>query len=124
MILLTPSHLIYGRRLTALPYSQTEGDIPDVIELSLSKLNDHVSRQQKLLQNFFSRWKSEYLTSLREHHYRGGVTTSAIKPGDVVQIHDDSKLVELALCRTLLEAETNSYVWPWCDVKITIVNVT
>ena len=90
---LTPSHLIYGRRLSTLPYSQTEGDIPDVIELSLSKLNDQVSRQQKLLQNFFSRWKSEYLTSLREHHYRGGVTTSAIKQGDVVQIHDDSKRV-------------------------------
>ena len=46
--------------------------------------------QQGLLQHFQSRWRKEYLTSLREVHRTTGTTKQAVKIGDVVQIHDDT----------------------------------
>ncbi|KAH3724268.1 hypothetical protein DPMN_050084 [Dreissena polymorpha] len=46
-------------------------------------------RRELLIQQFYRRWKTEYLTSLREHHRMSGSKTQTINTGDVVQIHDD-----------------------------------
>ena len=56
------------------------------------------------LQQFWKRWKSEYLTSLREFHRTTGKNTEIIKVGDVVLVHDDSKRVNwrLAIVESLI----------------------
>ena len=52
-------------------------------------MRNKVDRQGLLLQHFRSRWRKEYLTSLREVHRTTGVTEQTVKIGEVVQIHDD-----------------------------------
>ena len=88
---LTPSHLLYGRRIVPLPHPDVgDEEICDPDYHSADQLRSKVDRQGLLLQHFQSRWKKEYLTSLREVHRTTGVTGQAVKIGDVVQIHDDS----------------------------------
>ena len=58
--------------------------------LSADQLRSKMDRQGLLLRHFQSRWKKEYLTSLREVHRTTGIAEQAIKIGEVVQIHDDS----------------------------------
>lgn len=85
---LTPSQLLYGRRLTSLPYLDEEDTNNDSL-LNHEKANQFMKQQIQLLQNFWNRWKTEYLTSLRQYHRRTGTTCNKIKIGDVVQVHDD-----------------------------------
>ncbi|XP_071138753.1 uncharacterized protein [Mytilus edulis] len=96
---LTPSHLIHGRRITTLPYVSSNSAIDNlnVCELTHTNLNNQAIRQRQLIENFWTRWKGEYLTSLREYHQRAGVDVRKIKEGDVVQIHDESKRVHWKL---------------------------
>jgi len=42
-----------------------------------------------MIQHFESRWRKEYLTSLREYHKAFRTTKQQIQVGDVVIIHDD-----------------------------------
>ena len=49
------------------------------------------------MQRFTSRWKREYLTSLREMHNRTGENSQKIKTGDVVLVHDDCPRVKWRL---------------------------
>ena len=69
---LTPSHLIYGQRIVMLPHQMCEDD--EVIDAdyqigtSGSLLRRKVKTQALLLKHFWTRWKQEYLTSLREFH--------------------------------------------------------
>ena len=58
---LCPSHLIYGRRITAMPSSEHY----EVVSTyhSLTKRSRH---QRKLLQQFTKQWSREYLQGLRE----------------------------------------------------------
>jgi len=60
---LTPSHLIHGRRILRLPNENcaTELNDPDY-----GGTTHRAKTQAHLLQCFQSRWKHEYLTSLRE----------------------------------------------------------
>ena len=56
---LSPSHLIYGRRITAMPSSEHY----EVVSTyhSLTKRSRH---QRRLLQQFMKQWRKEYLQSL------------------------------------------------------------
>ncbi|XP_053380934.1 uncharacterized protein LOC123562061 [Mercenaria mercenaria] len=87
---LTPSHLLYGRRLTSLPYNTTTLDFENS-----SKFDEHsavtkqAKLQSKLLDHFWKRWRMEYLTALRESHRKSGTNEQMIAVGDVVQIHDE-----------------------------------
>jgi len=85
---LTPSHLICGSRITSLLHSVVDLAVdPTYGVSSVTKL---ASRQSQLIQHFQSRWRKEYLTSLREyHHWAGGSNKQVIKVGDIVIIHDD-----------------------------------
>ncbi|XP_063436092.1 uncharacterized protein LOC134717532 [Mytilus trossulus] len=96
---LTPSHLIHGRRITTVPYGSSKSAIDNlnICELTHTNLNNQAIRQRQLIENFWTRWKGEYLTSLREYHQRAGVDVRKIKEGDVVQIHDESKRVHWKL---------------------------
>ena len=66
---LTPSHLLYGR-ITSLAYLKIEeSNIPVCMETSM--LTKH------------AKWKSEYLTSLREYHKTSGRNDQTIQIGDI-----------------------------------------
>ena len=88
---LTPSHLLYGRRIVSLPHPDVEDDeISDPDFHSAEQLRIRVDRQGILLKHFQSRWRKEYLTALREVHRTTGTNEQTVKIGEVVQIHDDT----------------------------------
>ncbi|XP_071123186.1 uncharacterized protein [Mytilus edulis] len=87
---LTPSHLLYGRRISTLPYPQSKiENILDPTYMGHKDLNKSVYRQTQLIQHFWKRWKSEYHTSLREFHRTIGKNEQLINTGDIVQIHNE-----------------------------------
>ena len=90
---LTPSYLLYGRRITTLPYrTVTEEDIQDVDYGNPdNQMRKSAKRLTLLLRHFQTRWKNEYLTSLREFHKSQGSNYQRVKVGDVVQIHDEGQ---------------------------------
>ena len=66
---LSPAHLVYGRRVTSLPYESLDEDELDDPNFGDSLSIKRRAKQQALtLQHFRSRWRHEYLTSLREYH--------------------------------------------------------
>ena len=87
---LTPSHLLYGRRITHLPYPEIEDEVSDPTFGDESPLRQRANKQALILQQFWYRWKHVYLTSLREFHRNTGTNKQSIKKGDVVLVHDDS----------------------------------
>lgn len=88
---LTPSHLLYGRRMTSLPYATVDEDEIDDPTYGLVREVDRRAKRQALtLQHFQRRWRDEYLTSLREFHQATGKNKQTIKVGDVVLVHDDT----------------------------------
>ena len=86
---LTPSHLLLGRRLTSLPYPDVTTDA-DIVNLTSSSAKTKVSVLNELLNKFWTRWRNEYLTSLREHHTISGNNKQTVTVGDVVQVHDET----------------------------------
>lgn len=82
---LTPSHLMYGHRLNALPDSCRIVDNIDSVAISrryrylLTKLD-----------NFWTRWRREYLTDLRELHRNREQRPHKVKVHDIVLVHDDN----------------------------------
>ncbi|XP_065917547.1 uncharacterized protein [Dysidea avara] len=102
---LTPSHLLYGRRMTMLPYPAVEEEQHDPTFLSSTSLRDKVNRQTLLLNHFQRRWQREYLTSLREAYKATGTSKQSVKVGDVVLVHDDIPRLQwrLAVIEELME---------------------
>jgi len=90
---LTPSHLIYGRRIVILSHLGCEDD-----EVRDSDYNDSGSQTRRakiqalLLKHFWLRWRQGYLTSLREFHKTIGNNIQKVKVGDIVLVHDDDTL--------------------------------
>ena len=88
---LTPSHLLYGRRITVLPYPVIDKEeINDPDYSSSEQLRRRACQQALLFQTFWHRWKHDYLTYLREFHRTSGNNQQKIKVRDVVLVHDDS----------------------------------
>ena len=55
------------------------------------------SRHFKLIQQFWMRWRREYLTALREFHKATGNNQQVIKKGDVVVVHDSTPRLQWKL---------------------------
>ena len=88
---LPPSHLLYYRRVRLIPCPLDDPTNLDYADFAVSEtiIGQPVDRQQKLIQQFWLRWKGEYLTSLRELHKATGHNKTVIKRGDVIIVHDD-----------------------------------
>ena len=89
---LTPSYLLYGRRITSLPfdYTITSEDLTDPDFGDGSDIRRRVKIQALILQRFWNRWKHDYLTSLREFHRTSGTNRQSIKKGEVMLVHDET----------------------------------
>jgi len=87
---ITPSHLLHGRRIVTLPHSAAEDEIHDPNFGDTSEVRSRANKQAHIIRHFQSRWKTEYLTALREAHRIRGNNTQQVKVGDVVLIHDDT----------------------------------
>ena len=105
---ITPSHLLYGRRIVPLPHCTVEDDeINDPNFQDVSELRQRAKGQAIVIKHFWSRWKNEYLTALRETHRTTGNNAQQIKIGDVVLVHDDTARVNwrLAVIESLNKGE-------------------
>ena len=84
---LTPSHLLYGHRLSHL----SEGINP---EIDPNDDVDNLSRRflylTKKLSHFWNRWRKEYLTDLREFHKMQFRKAVPIEIGDLVLLQEDN----------------------------------
>lgn len=103
---LTPAHLLYGRRITTLPHDSIEEDDftdPNYTPARTTDVLKESKRLALLIQHFWTRWRQEYLISLREFQRQSGTNTERIKVGDVVLIHDDTPRVrwKLAVVETV-----------------------
>ena len=84
---LTPSHLISGHRISAMPNDEY---------FKIMSTHNTLTRRQRyhkqLLQQFSKQWKREYLLSLRENSTARSVggNRTAITVGDIVILKNDS----------------------------------
>ena len=105
---LTPSHLLYGRRIQSVPHPLDDPEeIEDLTYISGDSVRKQADRHGQLIRHFWSRWKKEYLTSLREFN-KLKVSESdkqIIRKGDVVIIHDDKPRLywKLAIVENLIK---------------------
>ena len=82
---LTPAHLLYGRRLLSLPEEPREED--DETETSYRRRYKYIN---ETLQHFWKRWPREYLTNLRESHdCNAQAIGKAPKVGDMVTVYEE-----------------------------------
>ena len=92
---LTPSHLLVGRRLLSLPdnWSCLYDHDDDDFEVSAKQLTKRMKHFSSVLNHFWKRWRSEYLSELRENHRyvaKKKSHTPDVRKGDVVIVHDDA----------------------------------
>ena len=81
---LTPNHLLYGRRLDL----ESNGNYMDYVDDDMNIRYKHITN---LLKTFVNRWSHEYLTELREHHkVRGRAVYHTCNVGDVVLIYEEN----------------------------------
>ena len=95
---LMPAYLLYGRRVTLLPYeSVNEDELEDPNFGDSSSIKRRAKHRALVLQHFRSRWRYEYLTSLQEYHKTTGTDTQKVNVGDVVLIQDDTPRIDWRL---------------------------
>ncbi|XP_064464904.1 uncharacterized protein LOC135376233 [Ornithodoros turicata] len=80
---LTPADFLVGKRLTATP---TPGEVAQ--PLDAGRLKHYLKAQDSLRQQFWSRWRKEYLFQLRSAHMARRDPESQLRVGDVVIIHE------------------------------------
>ena len=91
---ISPSHLLIGRRILSIPdnlcYSESLDEDFEVTQPLLSKRIIHLGRT---IDQFWARWKTEYLLELRDAHRINSrpSTGPMIKVGDIVVVHSDEK---------------------------------
>ena len=92
----------------SLPHEEVgKEDLEDPTFGDSTDINRQARLQAFLLGQFRSRWKHEYLTSLREHHRATGTNHQTIKTGDIVLVHDDTPRItwKLAVIEELMKGK-------------------
>ena len=85
---LTPFHLIYGRRIKTLPDEITEPE-DAMNDDSCSSRFKYLSTR---LSHFWNRWRKEYLANLREFQKcRSGKKERLVEVGDVVVVYEEER---------------------------------
>ena len=86
---LTPSHLIYGRRLKSLPDENVVVE-EEENETNCSKRFRNVALR---LAHFWNRWRKVYLTDLMEFHYKAKVSGNrkSVEVGDIAIVYEENK---------------------------------
>ena len=101
---LSPSHLIYGRKITVLANSQTF----EVIS-TYRTLTRRAKLQRHILSQFTNKWRRDYLLNLREHHQnKTRVKGPTIAVGDMIIVKDDKvkwSFWKLAVVKQLIESK-------------------
>ena len=83
---ITPSHMMLGRRLSIVPDSV----YPENVDFSPESISKRCKHINNLLTKFWNRWNREYLTELREfHNCRNRLPSRQISVGEVVLIGDE-----------------------------------
>ena len=88
---LTPSHLIFGRRINRFP-SLFDHNLNDPLYADHDILNEKFSLISTLSNKFKKIWRVDYLLSLRERHYGADSATNLynLRIGDIVLVECDS----------------------------------
>ena len=75
-------------------------------------IRNQVYTHSHLIQQFWSRWRKEYLTALRKFHRSTGHNEQVINKGDVVVIHDNTSRMQwkLAVVEDLIKGN-DGLVW-------------
>ena len=76
----------------AYPADKTDDNNTNITHGSVNKLSNF---KRRVIQHFWTRWRNEYLTSLREYHRCHGGEGQDVNVGDVVLVHDEGE----ALCK-------------------------
>ncbi|XP_060601400.1 uncharacterized protein LOC132754733 [Ruditapes philippinarum] len=96
---LTQAHLLYGQRITTLPY---DGKTPEPKTVTMSdvtkKGNNAGTAYQSL--SFMMASRISYVTA-RRYHKTTGNNTQTVQVGDIVQIYDESTRPQWKLCLIL-----------------------
>ena len=107
--ILTPNHLIYGRKLQSFPnYVIDDDELSDPTYREKSVFSLRFKYISKLIDDMWKRWKFEYLTSIREYQTnKTDKVTLLPKEGDVVLIHDDGPRLKwkMGLITEILEGK-------------------
>ena len=81
----TPNHLLYGRRLEQKSLNSNNLDSFKDIDIVV-----YSKEVEGVLSHFWNRWRTEYLSELREQHKIEAKNMNVVaKVGDVVIIHED-----------------------------------
>ena len=83
---LTPSHLLFGHRLS--PLSENVDIHANLDNVDNDKIHKRFLYLTRKLNHFWNRWRKEYVTDLREFHKLTGTVPAQIASGDVVLIYD------------------------------------
>ena len=74
-----------------MPHQSVEIDeLTDPTFRDSSRLRKRANVQAAILRDFQTRWRHEYLTSLRDYHKTYGNNTQSVKKGDAVIVHDEN----------------------------------
>ena len=107
---LTPAHLLYGRRIRQVPHVLNKPEeVEDPTYVSGVSMREKVNKHSAVIEKFWNRWKTEYLTSLREFNRISGHNKEVIKVGDVVIVHDEKPRIQwkLAVVEGLIKGGDN-----------------
>ena len=94
--LLTPAHLVYGRRITSLPHPHNDDPDDPNYNVSAPTMRKQLTNHTRLLQ-FPVTVEERVPHALREFHKTTGSNSQRIKIGEVVLIHDDGPRIRWRL---------------------------
>ena len=85
---LTPAHFLTGRRVMSVPDSLCCGEVDDDVQVTPTDLSKWIKYLNNVLNQFWKRWRDEYLLELCDiHRYRTGDPNAVpISIGDIVLV--------------------------------------